>query len=231
MVQDEEVELHVEQAAEIEAGEEVQDEEVGLNVEQAAEIEAEEQEAEAEQLNADLQEDNHVEQEAEIEEEEQDADVEDNEEQEEMEDEHDADVEDNDQQVEGEPYLDQHRQPRRGDVVSFREGGEEGHWVEAKVTSACTGRWRYYYNVVTEDTGERYGIWLKPPQITTSGHQEAWHLGRRQDFMRSPVRPPSRRVSFGSIARDESREEASFLDLSLAERIQLVSETASGDRC
>ena len=147
------------------------------------------------------------------------------------EEEHDADVEDNDELVEGEPYLDQHRQPRSGDIVSFREGGAEGHWVEAKVTSACTGRWRYYYNVVTQDTGERYGIWLKPPQITESGHQEAWHLGRRQDFMRSPVRPPSRRVSFGSMVRDESREEASLLDLSMPELIQLVSGADGSGRC
>ena len=147
------------------------------------------------------------------------------------EEEHDADVEDNGEQIEGEPYLDQHRQPRKGDIVSFREGGEEGHWVEAKITSACTGRWRYYYNVVTEDTGEKYGIWLKPPQITDSGNQEAWHLGRRQDFMRSPVRPPSRRVSFGSMVRSESRDEASILDLSPAELIQLVNGSISGDRC
>ena len=146
-------------------------------------------------------------------------------------DEHDADVEDNDDLVEGEPYLDQHRQPRKGDIVSFREGGAEGHWVEAKVTSACTGRWRYYYNVVTQDTGEKYGIWLKPPQITDSGHQEAWHLGQRQDFMRSPVRPPSRRVSFGSMVRDESREEASLLDLSMPELIQLVSGGDGSARC
>ena len=89
----------------------------------------------------------------------------------------------------------------------------------------------YYYNVVVEDTGEKYGVWLKPPQITDTGHQEAWHLGRRQDFMRSPVRPPSRRVSFGSMVRDESREEASVLNLSMAELIQLVSGSASGDRC
>ena len=108
---------------------------------------------------------------------------------------------------------------------------EEGHWVEARVTSACTGRWRYYYNVVAQDTGDKYGIWLKPPQITESGHQEAWHLGRRQDFMRSPVRPPSRRVSFGSMVRDESREEASLLDLSMAELIQLVSGVDGSDRC
>ena len=130
----------------------------------------------------------------------------------------DADVEDNDVGMEGEPHLDQSRQPRRGDVVSFREGGADGHWIEARVTSACTGRNRFYYNVVTLDTNEGYGVWLKPPQVTDTGHQEAWHLGGRQDFMRSPTRPPSRRVSFGSSAREEVQvSDRSLLDLTSLE--------------
>ena len=126
----------------------------------------------------------------------------------------DADVEDNDVGMEGEPHLDQSRQPKKGEVVSFREGGAVGHWIEARVISACTGRNRFYYNVVTLDTNEEYGVWLKPPQVTETGHQEAWHLGGRQDFMRSPTRPPSRRVSFGSSARAEvTGSDKSLLDL------------------
>ena len=47
----------------------------------------------------------------------------------------DADIDDNDgkdDQGQEEPILDQHRQPRKGDIVSFQEGGEHGHWVEAR---------------------------------------------------------------------------------------------------
>ena len=136
----------------------------------------------------------------------------------------DADIDDNDgkdDQGQEEPILDQHRQPRRGDIVSFREGGEHGHWVEARITSACTGRHRYYYNAVT-DTGEKLGVWLKPIHITDSGHQEAWHLGPRLEFMRSPAKPPSRRVSLESLVREEPVETASIFDLSTPELIQLV---------
>ena len=137
----------------------------------------------------------------------------------------DADVEDNDVGMDGEPHLDQSRQPRKGDVVSFREGGADGHWIEARVISACTGRNRFYYNVVTLDTAEEYGVWLKPPQITDTGHQEAWHLGGRQDFMRSPTRPPSRRVSFGSSAREEvDVSGSSLLDLTPAELTRVLSQ-------
>ena len=110
-----------------------------------------------------------------------------------------------DDQGQEEPILDQHRQPRRGDIVSFREGGEHGHWVEARITSACTGRHRYYYNAVT-DTGEKLGVWLKPIHITDSGNQEAW----------------PRRVSLESLVREEPVETASILDLSMPELIQLV---------
>ena len=120
----------------------------------------------------------------------------------------DADIDDNDgkdDQGQEEPILDQHRQPRRGDIVSFREGGEHGHWVEARITSACTGRHRYYYNAVT-DTGEKLGVWLKPIHITDSGNQEAW----------------PRRVSLESLVREEPVETASILDLSMPELIQLV---------
>ena len=136
----------------------------------------------------------------------------------------DADVEDNDLDIEGEPHLDQSRQPTKGEIVSFREGGARGHWIEARVISACTGRNRFYYNVVTLDTAEEYGVWLKPPQVTATGHQEAWHLGGRQDFMRSPTRPPSRRVSFGSSAREESAtSDRSLLDLTAAEMSRVLS--------
>ena len=114
----------------------------------------------------------------------------------------DADVEDNDLAVEDEPYLDQSRRPKKGDVVSFRQGGDFGHWIEARITSAQTGS-RYYYNVIVLDTGEEMGVWLRPAQVTETGHQEAWQLGRRQDFMRSPSRPPSRRVSLESVPREE----------------------------
>ena len=119
----------------------------------------------------------------------------------------DADVEDNDGEDEVEEeddaYLDQSRRPLKGDVVSFQEGGVLGHWIEARVTSARTGT-RYYYNVTVLDTGEQMGVWLRPAQATENGRQEAWQLGRRQDFMRSPPRPSSRRVSLESIPREVS---------------------------
>ena len=93
--------------------------------------------------------------------------------------------------------------------------------------SACTGRNRFYYNVVTLDTDEEYGVWLKPPQVTETGHQEAWHLGSRQDFMRSPTRPPSRRVSFGSSARAEvTGSDRSLLDLNSLELNFVLSQTS-----
>ena len=114
----------------------------------------------------------------------------------------DADVEDNDLVVDDEPYLDQSRRPQKGDIISFREGGEFGHWIEARVTSARTGT-QFYYNVKVLDTGEKLGVWLRPAQVTATGHQEAWQLGRRQDFMRSPSRPPSRRVSLEFLPREE----------------------------
>ena len=114
----------------------------------------------------------------------------------------DADVEDNDLAGEDEPYLDQSRRPRKGDVVSFRQGGDFGHWIEARVTSAQTGT-QFYYNVKVLETGEAMGVWLRPAQVTVTGHQEAWQLGRRQDFMRSPSRPPSRRASLEYVPREE----------------------------
>ena len=104
--------------------------------------------------------------------------------------------------MDDEPYLDQSRRPQKGDIVSFREGGEFGHWIEARVTSARTGT-QFYYNVKVLDTGEKLGVWLRPAQVTATGHQEAWQLGRRQDFMRSPSRPPSRRVSLEFLPREE----------------------------
>ena len=89
-------------------------------------------------------------------------------------------------------------QRAKGDVVSFCQGGDFGHWIEARIPSAQTVS-RYYYNVIVLDTGEEMGVWLRPAQVTETGHQEAWQLGRRQDFMRSPSRPPSRRVSLESV--------------------------------
>ena len=50
-----------------------------------------------------------------------------------------ADVEDNDLAMEDEAYLDQSRRTKKGDAVSFCEGG---HWIEEKSTSAlqCSNR-------------------------------------------------------------------------------------------
>ena len=93
-------------------------------------------------------------------------------------------------------------QRAKGDVVSFCQGGDFGHWIEARIPSAQTVS-RYYYNVIVLDTGEEMGVWLRPAQVTETGHQEAWQLGRRQDFMRSPSSPPSRRVSLESVPRKE----------------------------
>ena len=53
-----------------------------------------------------------------------------------------AEVEDNDLPMGDKPYLDQSRCPKKGEVVSFREGGDFGHWIEARITSAlqCSNR-------------------------------------------------------------------------------------------
>ena len=44
-------------------------------------------------------------------------------------------------------------QRAKGDVVSFCQGGDFGHWIEARIPSAQTVS-RYYYNVIVLDTGE-----------------------------------------------------------------------------
>ena len=57
------------------------------------------------------------------------------------------------------------------------------------------------------DTGEEMGVWLRPAQVTETGHQEAWQLGRRQDFnhaqsLKTPIQAVIQ-VSLESVSREE----------------------------
>ena len=102
-------------------------------------------------------------------------------------------------------YMDQSRQPRKGDIITYHTNTAADVWAEARITS-CSNH-KYYYNIVRLDTGEALGIYLLPAPATETGRQEAWTLGRRRENMRSAPAQISRQVS---PARLEERDEELF---------------------
>ena len=106
--------------------------------------------------------------------------------------------------------LDQHRQPRKGDIVSYYKV-ETNTWPRARVTARTN--FRHYYNIrhIDDTLPAADGVYLEP---STDDNTFCWTLlppearpvpqlqqldadgeGRREEQLRSGQQPPSRQVS------------------------------------
>ena len=115
--------------------------------------------------------------------------------------------------------INQRRQPKKDDFVSFWEGD---HWSQVQIITRVRG-YKHYYNC-RRDTGETLGIYCKPASIDQSYF---WSLvepplqpgSADREVLRCSSTPSSAAVSpAGYVVRQEpldAQHEASSLDLTL----------------
>ena len=73
--------------------------------------------------------------------------------------------------------LDQEGTPKTGDIISFYS--EKRIWIEAHITGTQTGT-QHYYNCQRTDNNKKFGLYLIPSHLTSTGRPESWTFVRRK---------------------------------------------------
>ena len=115
--------------------------------------------------------------------------------------------------------LDQGKNPKVGDIISYgiEVNTEHERWAEARITSKSPTP--HYYNIRRLDTNEMLGIYLLP--------NTAWHFGYRLECERAPMLHPDSRETSPLLLRREEREFHYSFDLDyMGEPLKLADSSA-----